>query len=61
MIYILVAICVNTNYNVTTVNTSVLAFRSAKLCIKNVEANRKVMYLSCQQLDIQCKERDLGK
>jgi len=62
IVYILVAVCVNQVGNVQTITPSVVAFRSARLCLKNVEANYKLLTPNCnQQLSIQCKERDLGK
>lgn len=66
IVYILVAICVNQTTIDRTVKTevtpSVLAFKSASLCLRNVEANYKAMKNSCNmQLLVECKERDLGK
>jgi hypothetical protein len=62
IVYILVAVCINQIGNVQTITPSVLAFKSAPLCLKNVEANYKVMAPSCnKQLSIACKERSLDK
>jgi hypothetical protein len=62
IVYVLVALCVNKVNFQTYVSPSVLVFRTAELCIKNAEANRKMMLANCNEiLDIQCKERNIDK